>query len=53
MRVELRPVVEGAGLRGYFRDADLELAVGYANATLELSAVGKPATFDLIKAISP
>lgn len=53
VRVELRPVVEGAGLRGYFRDADLELAVGYANATLELSAVGKPATFDLIKAISP
>jgi len=53
VRAELRPVVEGAGLRGYFRDADLETAVGYTNATLELSAVGKPATFDLIKAISP
>lgn len=52
VRVELRPVVEGAGLRAYFRDADVEWAVGYANATLELSAVGKPATFDLIKAIS-
>lgn len=52
VRVELRPVVEGAGLRAYFRDVDVEWAVGYANATLELSAVGTPATFDVIKAIA-